>query len=88
MAFVEHCTGEDNPGGKRSPSERASAEESRRPPTFGAEPGRIPSETLTRGRCLYCEERCEANAFWHEYCREDHESEWHSLEIDRFGHRA
>lgn len=35
----------------------------------------IPTEVLTRGRCLFCEERCEANAFWHEYCREAHERE-------------
>lgn len=38
-----------------------------------------PIESLTPGRCVYCEGRCEANAFWHEYCREDSEREQRAL---------
>ena len=29
------------------------------------------------GRCVYCDERCNADATWHHYCRLEYEYEQH-----------
>ena len=36
-------------------------------PNPGAKPGRYDSLT---GRCIYCDQRCDAQLTYHDYCRE------------------
>ncbi len=40
-----------------------------------AHAGRVAIAPSTPGRCIYCDERCEARATEHGYCREDFERE-------------
>ena len=33
------------------------------------------ADWLSPGRCIYCDERCEANMNWHHYCHLEYENE-------------
>lgn len=44
------------------------------PATPSGPPGDDP-QAQSRGRCVYCGERCEAEATFHHFCRYEHEME-------------
>lgn len=48
----------------------------------GQEPHREPVSEQggeSCGRCIYCDERCGADARWHDYCHREHEREMRQL---------